>query len=62
MESIIPLLNFDDTYSENAALSKLDFEANELTIVGFHTRYQKWLDSKLSAFYDFISHLEEQTH
>lgn len=42
--------NYPETYSESSSVDKLDFENNELTIPGFHERYQAWLEKKQNAF------------
>ncbi len=53
--------NYPEIYSETAGLDSLDFEDEELTIRGFHLRYNDWLKRKRDAFDKKIVQLEEET-
>lgn len=53
--------NYPEIYSETAGLNLLDFEDEELTIRGFHLRYNDWLKRKQAAFDKKIAQLEEET-
>lgn len=52
--------NYPEIYSETAGLDSLDFEDEELTIKGFHLRYNDWLKRKRLAFDKKIAQLEEE--
>ena len=52
--------NYPDIYSETAGLSSLAFDEDELTIQGFHGRYNEWLNRKRNAFDKKIAQIEEE--
>ncbi len=54
--------NYPETYIEYSTLDSLVFENNELSLQGYHTRYQEWLKKKQSAFNKKIKQLEEESH
>lgn len=51
--------NYPDIYLENGNLDSLEIENGELTLQGFHNRFQKWLAKKEKAFQKRILELEE---
>jgi hypothetical protein len=53
--------NYPDIYSETSSLSDIVFEDEELSIAGFHSRYQDWLITKRAAFDKKIAQMEEET-
>ena len=52
--------NYPDIYSETAGLNSLAFDEDELTIQGFHGRYNEWLNRKRNAFDKKIAQIEEE--
>lgn len=52
--------NYPEIYSETAGLGSLAFDEDELTIQGFHCRYNEWLKRKRSAFDKKIAQIEEE--
>lgn len=52
--------NYPDVYSENGSLESLDIENGELTLKGFHERFQLWLSKKEKAFQQKILELEQE--
>lgn len=52
--------NYPEIYSESAGLDALVFEEHELTIRGFHSRYNEWLIRKRAAFDKKLAHMEEK--
>ena len=52
--------NYPEIYSETAGLGSLVFDEDELTIQGFHCRYNEWLKRKRSAFDKKIAQIEEE--
>ena len=52
--------NYPDIYSETAGLNSLVFDEDELTIQGFHGRYNEWLNRKRNAFDKKIAQIEEE--
>lgn len=53
--------NYPDIYSETADLSALILDNEELTIRGFHSRYDEWLVRKRAAFKKRMAQLAEET-
>lgn len=53
--------NYPDIYSETADLSELILDNEELTIRGFHSRYDEWLARKRAAFEKRMAQLAEET-
>ena len=51
----IVLDGYSDIYSETSSLSTLIFEDEELTIEGFYSRYQEWLNEKKKCFDEKIA-------
>lgn len=47
--------DYSDIYSETSSLSSLVFEDEELSIEGFYSRYQEWLNKKKKCFDDKIA-------
>ena len=52
--------NYPEIYSETSTLADLVFEGEELSIEGFHFRYNEWLTKKKRAFEKKIVQLEEK--
>lgn len=52
--------NYPDIYSETADLSALILDNEELTIRGFHSRYDEWLVRKRAAFEKRMAQLAEE--
>lgn len=53
--------NYPDIYSETADLSELILDNEELTIRGFHSRYDEWLVRKRAAFEKRMAQLAAET-
>lgn len=53
--------NYPDIYSETANLSELILDNEELTIRGFHSRYDEWLVRKRAAFEKRMAQLAAET-
>ena len=52
--------NYPEIYSETAGLEALAFEEDELTIRGFHSRYNEWLIRKRAAFDKKLTQMAEE--
>ena len=52
--------NYPEIYSETAGLEALAFEEDELTIRGFHSRYNEWLIRKRAAFDKKLAQMAEE--
>lgn len=52
-------VNYLDTYTEYSKLEDLTFEEKELTIPGFHERYNSWLSRKQLAFNKKIARMKD---
>lgn len=51
----VTLDGYSDIYSETSSLSSLVFEDEELSVEGFYSRYQEWLNKKKKCFDDKIA-------
>lgn len=56
----LQLENYPDIYWEKSFLADLVFEDDELSIEGFHFRYNEWLTKKRRAFEKKVAQLEEE--
>ena len=52
--------NYPDIYAETGSLIDLTFEDDILTLSGFYTRYNEWLEKKKNAFAKRVAQLEEE--
>lgn len=52
--------NYPKAYEEFSTIDKLVLENNELTLEGFNSRYNQWLNKKQRAFAKKVEQLEEE--
>lgn len=56
----LSLKNYPEYYLEAKEITDLSFEDDDLTIPGFHTRYNEWLKRKKTAFDTEIVQIKEE--